>query len=472
MIKLEKFCLFFNAILFAINNDVFNLLFYYLSKVIQVCYYMNFVSKLTKANFFIAILISLQNLYAQNVEKIYRSNIKTIQLFQYGNQQGIPVYNIDNPNKLELNFDDLDGGFKNYYYTFVLCDYNWKPSSLNSFDFIKGFIQNRITTYRFSTLAYKKYTHYQAFLPGQDGYPVKSGNYLLKVYLDGDTSKVVFTKQMLVVQQKAIISSEVVQPFSTQLFYTHQRLRFTVNNKVNNTFSAAQQFKVVILQNNRWDNAQRDIAPTYVRGNMLEYNSENIGVFPGGKEWRWLDIRSFRLYGDRVDNGVYNDNIAEFNLKNDIDRTTQQYIYFPDYNGSYNISTYESINPFWQADYAKFNFNFSPPDGIPYHNKDIYIAGAFSGYNLTDQWKMTYNSEKERYEGSAFLKQGYYNYTYILADKNDPSLKTDLEGNYWETENDYTILVYYKSFTDRNDQLIGVSTINSRKTAVARPMVN
>lgn len=433
---------------------------------------MNFVSKLTKVIFFTAIIISLQKLHAQNVEKTYSSNIKTIQLFQYGNQQGIPVYNIDNPNKLELDFDDLDGGYKNYYYTFVLCDYNWKPSSLNSFDFIKGFIQNRITTYRFSNLAYKKYTHYQAILPGKDGYPVKSGNYLLKVYLDGDTSKVVFTKQMLVVQQKAIISSEVVQPFSTQLFYTHQRLRFTVNNKVNNTFSAAQQFKVVILQNNRWDNAQRDIAPTYVRGNMLEYNSENIGVFPGGKEWRWLDIRSFRLYGDRVDNGVYNDVIAEFNLKNDIDRTTQQYIYFPDYNGLYNISTYESINPFWQGDYAKFNFNFSPPDRIPYYNKDIYIAGAFSGYNLTDEWKMTYNREKETYEGSAFLKQGYYNYTYILADKKDPSQKTDLEGNYWETENDYTILVYYKSFTDRNDQLIGVSTINSRKTAVARPMVN
>lgn len=124
---------------------------------------MNFVSKLTKVIFFTAIIISLQKLHAQNVEKTYSSNIKTIQLFQYGNQQGIPVYNIDNPNKLELDFDDLDGGYKNYYYTFVLCDYNWKPSSLNSFDFIKGFIQNRITTYRFSTLAYKKYTHYQGY---------------------------------------------------------------------------------------------------------------------------------------------------------------------------------------------------------------------------------------------------------------------------------------------------------------------
>ena len=244
---------------------------------------MRFIIKCNIIVFLFFICNSLQHITAQNVEQVFNSNIKTIQLFQNGNQQSLPVYNIDAPNKLELDFDDLEGGYKNYYYTFVLCDYDWKPSSLNSFDFIKGFIQNRITTYRYSTLAYQKYTHYQAMLPNQDGYPIKSGNYLLKVYLDGDTSKVVFTKQMLVVEQKAIINAEIVQPFSSQLFYTHQRLRFTVNNKIANTFSPAQQFKVVILQNNRWDNSQRNVAPTFVRGNLLEYNSDNIGVFPEAK---------------------------------------------------------------------------------------------------------------------------------------------------------------------------------------------
>ena len=412
------------------------------------------------------------NTTAQNVEKVYKSNIKTAQLFQYGNQQGLPVYNLNSGNKLELEFDDMDGNYKSYYFTYVLCDYNWKPANLSPFDYIKGFTQNRITTYRYASIAYKKYTHYQAFLPSQDAVPTRSGNYLLKVYLDGDTAKTVFTKQMIVVDQNAIVSAEVVQPFSAQLFYTHQRLRFSVNIKIPNTFSLAQQVKVVVLQNNRWDHAQRDIAPTFVRGNLMEYNSENVGIFPGGKEWRWLDLRSFRLQSDRIESGIYDERNAAFFLKKDIDRTSQQYIYFPDYNGMYNISTFESINPFWQGDYAKINFSFSPPDHLPYYDKDVYLAGAFTGFNLNEEWKMIYNTEKESYETSALLKQGYYNYTYIAVDKKNLAIKTELEGNYWETENEYTILVYYKSFTDRNDQLIGMSTINSRKTAVTRPMLN
>jgi hypothetical protein len=401
-------------------------------------------------------------LSAQVVEAVYKPNIRTAQLFEYGNQPGLPVLMLNGNNRIELEFDDLDGNVKNYYYTYMLCDYNWKPANLSPFDYLKGFTQNRINTYRYSSIAFTRYTHYQAILPERNCEPIKSGNYLLKVFLDGDTSKLVFTKQMLVVDQKAGITATVVQPFTPQLFSTHQKLRFSAAIKGFNTFSAAQQVKVVILQNNRWDISQRDIIPTFVRGSSLEYNAENLAVFPGGKEWRWLDLRSFRLQSDRVDSAHYKKNATEIFLKTDIDRTGQRYIYFPDYNGMYNIITYESINPFWQADYATVHFNFAPPSGNPYDGKDLYLAGYFTGYRLTDEWKMTFNPDTGKYECEAFLKQGYYNYTYITVDKNAPYQKTELEGNYWETENSYTILVYYKSFTDRNDQLIGISSIDSR----------
>lgn len=400
--------------------------------------------------------------HAQTVEKIYKPNIKTAQLFEYGNQQGLPVYNLSGGNKLELEFDDMDANYKSYYYTYVLCDYKWQPANLSAFDYIKGFTQSRITTYRYSSIAYTRYTHYQAFFPDQNSLPTRSGNYLLKVYLDGDTSKLAFTKQFLVLDQKAVINAAVVQPFTPQLFSTHQRIRFTANIKDINTFSAAQQVKVVILQNNRWDISQRDIAPTFVRGNLLEYNTENVGVFSGGKEWRWLDIRSFRLQSDKVDSGVYDKHSANLYLKTDGDKRAERYIYFPDYNGMYNITTYESINPFWQGDYANIHFYFAQPNGNPYTDKDIYLAGSFTGFNLNDDWKMIYNPLTGRYELTAFLKQGYYNYEYIAVDKMNPNQKTELEGNYWETENSYTILIYYKSFSDRNDQLIGIGTIDSR----------
>ena len=400
----------------------------------------------------------------QQEEMIYKPYITTLQLHQYGQQQGLPVYQLNSSGQVILSFDDTEGSLKNYYYTYVLCDYNWQPVNLNPFDYIKGFSQNRISNYRYSSIAFTRYTHYQAILPDRNvAVPTRSGNYLLKVFLDGDLNKTVFTKRFYVLDQKAIIAAEVVQPFTPQFFTTHQKIKFSVNIKDINSFSAAQQVKAVILQNNRWDNAQKDIAPTFVRGTSLEYNSENIGIFPAGKEWRWLDLRSFRLQSDRVLKANYNKASTDIFLKPDGDRRAERYVYFPDYNGMYNISTYETINPLWQGDYATVYFSYVPPNGIPYPQQDVYLRSAFTGYALSDKWRMKFNEEKLVYETSAFLKQGYYNYEYVLADQGDPTKSTPLEGNYWETENSYTILIYYKSFTDRSDQLIGVSQVNSRK---------
>ncbi len=422
---------------------------------------MNSTQILRSIIFIFACFLSLTS-YSQTVERVYLPNIQTAQLFRYGNQQGLPVCNVNSTGQLELEFDDMDTRMKSYYYTFVLCDYNWNQLDLNPFDYIKGFTQNRITTYRYSSIALTRYTHYQAFLPDRNSLPTRSGNYILKVFLDGDTSKLAFTKQMMVLDEKATVSAQVTQPFTPDKFNSHQKIRFTANIKGLNSFSAAQQVKVVILQNNRWDISQRDIAPTFVRGDVLDYSAENIATFPAGKEWRWLDMRSFSLEGDRVDHSVRTKTSTDIYLLTDMDRTGLRYIYFADLNGSFAITTFESINPFWQSDYATVHFTMARADGSQYPNKDIFLAGGFTGFRLDDKWKMNYNPETLKYECSAFMKQGYYNYTYIAVDKDDPRQRVDLEGNSWETENSYTILVYYKSFTDRSDQLIGMTTLDSR----------
>ena len=126
------------------------------------------------------------------------------------------------------------------------------------------------------------------------------------------------------------------------------------------------------------------------------------------------------------------------------------------------VTTYETINPYWQGDYALVHFNYVTLSQTPYPNKELYLTGDLTDYQLTEKNKMVFNEEKGYYEGTQYLKQGYYNYGYSLVDKNNPLQKTDMEGNYWETENSYTILVYYKSFTDQADQLIGVGKINTR----------
>src|SRR4029079_1992524 len=133
----------------------------------------------------------------------------------------------------------------------------------------KGFTQMRINNYRFSSIAYTRYTHYQAMIPDRNCLPTRSGNYLLKVFLDGDTSKLVFTKRLLVLNNKSTVGARVTQPFLPENFRTHQKIQFNININGLNTFSATQQIKVVVLQNNRWDNALINIPPTFIRGTTL-----------------------------------------------------------------------------------------------------------------------------------------------------------------------------------------------------------
>ena len=318
--------------------------------------------------------------FSQLPDHIYKSSISAVRFHLYGDQYSLPVYNINSGDQLELNFDDLDNDVKSYYYTFQPCDYNWEPVELSTFNYIRGFTQQRISTYRYSSISLTRYTHYQAILPDRNTSITMSGNYLLKVFIDGDTSKLAFTRRMLVLDQKAAITAQIVQPFRPQLSQTHQKVRFAANVAGLNSFSAAQQVKVVILQNNRWDNLEKDIAPTFVRGATLDYSTEDCCTFPGGKEWRWLDLRSLRLQSDRVDTGVYTKRSTDLFLKTDVDRTNQRYSYFRDLDGMYSAETYETINPYWQADYATVHFRLAPPEHTPYAGKDVYLAGQLTDY--------------------------------------------------------------------------------------------
>ncbi|MDE3212423.1 MAG: DUF5103 domain-containing protein [Bacteroidota bacterium] len=395
-------------------------------------------------------------------DTIYAPNIHTVRLYPAGNQLGMAVIHLGQGDQLELHFDDLDADVKSYYYTYQLCDANWIPADLSPFDYIKGFTQLRISSYRNSSVSLTPYTHYQALIPDQNCYPTRSGNYILKVFLDGDTSQLVFTKRLLVVDNKASIMARVVQPYDPDLMQTHQRLQFIVDFKGLDAYNTGQQVKAVVLQNYRWDNAKVNLTPTFNRGNSLEYNSQSLAVFPGGKEWRWLDITDFRLQSANVARADYQNRSTEIYLRPDGPRDQQQYVYYQDHNGMYLSTAIRGLNPLWEADYATVHFSFYPPGGIPYPDKDLYLFGQLTNYNYCDSLKMVFNPEKKVYETHLLLKQGYYDYTYEAVDKNPPYLRHQLDGNSFETENIYTILIYFRSFTDRADQLIGIANIDSR----------
>lgn len=413
--------------------------------------------------FLLGFLLLAKTGAAQNGDVTYHSNIHSAKLYKAGDQTSFPMLWLNKDENLELHFDDLDADVKTYYYTFQLCNADWSPSLLRTFEYTKGFQNVRITNYRNSSLSFVRYTHYQASIPDRNSYPTRSGNYLLKVFLNGDTSQVAFTKRFVVVEMKASVAAQVLQPFNARLYNSAQKLQIGVQTETKVQLFSPTDLKVVALQNNNWLTSVSLDRPTINRGNYLEYSDEAQTSFPAIKEFRWVDLRSFRLKGDRIQHLDAKRNSTDITVVPDPVRAGLPYVYYRDLNGSYTIETIDNPNPFWQGDYATVHFSYFPPGNRAIEGQDLYLFGELTNYASDTSGRMLFNKDRGAYEKTLLLKQGYYNYTYATLPMNKkgyPDFSVS-EGNYWATENAYVILVYYRPFGARADELIGYTTLNS-----------
>ena len=117
-----------------------------------------------------------------------------------------------------------------------------------------------------------------------------------------------------------------------------------------------------------------------------------------------------------------------------------------------------------QNDYAQVQFTYVPNNNIPYLDQKLYLVGSLTNNILDVNAEMQFDVKTGAYQKTLLLKQGYYSYHYILRDRNTPNDMddfTETEGNQFETENNYTIMVYYHAPGTLNDQLVGFTTMSS-----------
>ena len=342
---------------------------------------------------------------------------------------------------------------------------DWRSANLSVFDYLQGFNQNRITQYSISSIAIQPYYHYKFTFPNTNCRPTKSGNYIIKVYKDSNPQKVVFTSRFFVVDDQVSILSSIQEPFDGNISKTHQKVQLSIETK-KLSFFQPDQIQVQVIQNYRYNDALRVNTPNFVRGSLLEYNSERDLIFPSGKELRWLDLQSFRLKSDRILNFEATANGTIVNVKPDFSRATTPYFIFKDVNGQFLISNSESIDSDNQNDYATVVFTYVPPNRLPLIGETLYLSGSLTNNVLDETSEMKFNAVTRAYQKSLLLKQGYYSYSYILRDKAAPDPMLDFnetEGDHWETENAYSIFIYYRPPGARHDHLIGFTTIHSNQ---------
>ncbi|MDG1045304.1 MAG: DUF5103 domain-containing protein [Bacteroidia bacterium] len=370
----------------------------------------------------------------------------------------VPIINLGSGETLKLSFDMLDPQNEFLNYSLVHCDRNWMLSDLQPMDYVSGNTMGEITDYKFSTNTYQTYTHYSLNFPSDDMAITKSGNYIIKVYRNFDEEDVLLTRRFMVVDPQTKITTTVKSATIPEFRFTHQEIDFSVNYLGFDIPNPFLDVHVTILQNNSWNNAITNLKPQFVNNNELSFNYENENIIPGTNEFRFFDIRSLRFFSNNVIK-KYIDTVQNVVLRPEESKAYLNYVRWIDYNGKRDIFNSDGMNLVEDGDYALVHFNFKC--NSLNDMGEMFVYGELSDWQIKDKFKMTYSPELKMYTCSVLLKQSYYNYHFVLRDKDGKIDYTFTEGNHQETENDYTILVYHKNVFYGYDEIIGLATRNS-----------
>lgn len=376
-------------------------------------------------------------------------NFKTISFLQNG-QNNIPIFRLGE--QFQFVFDDLYGNEANYFYTLTHCDYDWKPSQLAKAEYLNGFDDQRIQDYTNSLTTLQLYSHYRISFPNRFTQFRVSGNYIIKI-LDDDKN-VVFSKKFVLFEERVSVPMQIKRARNVALVEKKHNVEFSIRS-ANITFqSPLQNVKVMILQNGNFETAITNIKPQFTIGNDLIYKYDKETQFWAGNEFLFFenkDIRAANNSISRIDSkgGLYNAYLYLSQARNNA-----PYTYYPDVNGNYIVKNIGRENNEIEADYSWIFFSLSAPNY--YGKKSIFINGMFNNLVLGEENKMDYNGEKGIYEKALMIKQGFTNFQYVIADsEGNIDQENAIDGNFFQTENNYFVLVYYKENNQRYDRVIG-----------------
>ena len=397
-----------------------------------------------------------------NENRIYDPNIHTVILHKAGFEMAMPVIALHSGEQLKLTFDDLNVSLKTYRFTIRHCTTGWETTpDLLVTDYIDGMQEEVIEQFDYSRNTTVEYIHYTAIFPSRYMKPRISGNYLLIVYQD-DPEAPLITRRFMVVEPTSVsVDARVVRSDAPLESYSKQQIDFTMTMPGFIWSNPSREITVVILQNERWDNEIWNPKPRFIRGNELDFTFDPTLTFNGGNEFRALDIKSLQYQSENIRHIDW-DGQYQVYLLEDMSRARKPYTLYQDINGRMLIrneeyAEYSEI----EADYAWVHFAI--PSGSLIPGGKIYLMGALADYRMAPSNEMAYDPESRRYACSLFLKQGYYGYLYVF--KPDGSTSGDVsffEGNHWETENQYTIFIYWHPLSGLYDQLVAVRNVNSR----------
>lgn len=428
---------------------------------------MKQVKLLSRLILLIIFFLSHGFIHAQILEdQTYKSSIKTVLFHPIDSELAPPIIDFHSNDKLTLSFDDLDAGYVPWQYTLIHCNADWTPTDLWQNEYLDGFTDDYIRDYASSFNTLQPFTNYWVEIPNRNLQYTLPGNYIIKVYYEGNPDEPILTRRFMVVDTRVKINATVHQTTLIEERYTHQEVSFSILNPNYMITDPTRGLKVVVLQNDRWDNAKFNLVPLMLRSNELDYRyTDGTISFEAGNEFRYFDIKSLRFNSERVTSIESRNNEYYVTLTYDKSRAFKPYITETDLNGRFIIKTDDGRDNYTESEYVWVDFFLAYE--VPFPDGEMFIVGGFNDWKhdktvSPESGRMKYNYARQGYEARLLLKQGYYNYLYAFVDNKTGKIDlTQIEGNRYETFNNYTILVYNREQGSSFDRLIAVERIEN-----------
>ncbi len=366
-----------------------------------------------------------------------------------------PVVQIGEP--IYLEFDDISASESDYYYKLVHCDYDWTPSDLLKSQYLKGVDNQRIIDYGNSYTTLQPFSNYRLTIPNENVSLKVSGNYVLEIY--DNSYELQFSRRFVVYKDLVKVGGTVKRSRDFNFLNEKQVVQFSVNAGNFQLVNPKKEVKVAIIQNYYWPSAIYNVPPQFTLGKELVYKYDKETSFFGGNEFLNFDTKDLRAPSSVISRIELKDLYNHY-LFSDRFRVQEPYTYYPDINGDFVIRTLQGEDNSREAEYTRVHFSL-PYDPL-LNLDDVYVFGKYNNYALTDENKLSYNEENGMMEGDMIVKQGFYNYKYVLKREDGTVDLNAISGNFHFTENTYLILVYYRNFGDLYDSIIGVGSANAR----------
>ncbi|MBK9270159.1 MAG: DUF5103 domain-containing protein [Saprospiraceae bacterium] len=395
------------------------------------------------------------------VDSVYHPLVRTVHFREGLDPVAMPILYLDRPYTLDLHFDLLEGSPRNLFYGYCYYNRDWTASNLQLMEYLGGFNEMEIRTFRASSQTYLPYVHYQAPLPGRDYSFKVTGNYLLVVY--DNAGEIYLTKRIYLTDNSFKVVPRFQIPIDPEKSRTHQSMTFTVTGTNRTTIvNPAKEIRVEVWQNGSLSNKMILGDPFFFNGNQLSYTKQDGILYPAMKEFRRKDVRSIQHRTMGVSYWDQKGNDFHCYFKTDSSRADQLYRFEFDFNGRYYVGFEDQINEqgdflseyVWCHPVLKTNIESDYP---------VYLYGAITDWKLKEEFRLEYNHQEKVYKGKFYIKNAVFDYLYATLN-DDASINTSLyEGDWYETENDYFVMIYFRPFGGRYDQMVFAGRFNSNR---------